>query len=155
MSPAPDPPPPGVFVPVPTFFAPRSASSSSAYSPAAVDYDTQCAHSLMLARAGIHGLVLLGSTGEAVHMSRAERAELVRRVRAHLAAEGFPAYPLVAGVLTNAVGDALEELEAMRAAGAQWGLVLAPGYFGAAADQANLVAWYTAVADGSPIPIMM
>lgn len=51
--------------------------------------------------------------------------------------------------------EALEWLEDARKAGAQWGLVLAPGYFGGAANQENLREWYTLVADKSPIPIMM
>jgi 2-keto-3-deoxy-L-rhamnonate aldolase len=61
----------------------------------------------------------------------------------------------MAGVLTNSVDEALEWLADAKKAGAQWGLVLAPGYFGAAANQENLLEWYTLVADLSPIPILM
>jgi 2-keto-3-deoxy-L-rhamnonate aldolase len=46
-------------------------------------------------------------------------------------------------------------LEDYAAAGAQWGLVLAPGYFGKAVNQSNLIEWFTAVADRSPLPILM
>ncbi|KAK0625646.1 putative 4-hydroxy-2-oxoglutarate aldolase [Lasiodiplodia hormozganensis] len=145
-------PPDGVFVPVPTFFKP--ASSSSSLQPA-VDVETQVAHSVHLARSGITGLVLLGSTGEAIHLSRAERRDFVGGVRKGLDAAGFPDYPIMAGVLTNSVDEVLEWLEDSRDAGAQWGLVLAPGYFGAAASQNNLVEWYTVVADRSPIPILI
>jgi 2-keto-3-deoxy-L-rhamnonate aldolase len=97
----------------------------------------------------------MGSTGEAIHLSRAERFELISGVRKGLTDAGFPDYPIIAGVLTNSVDDALEWLDDAMKAGAQWGLVLAPGYFGQAANQDNLREWYTLVADASPIPILM
>ena len=145
------PPPDGVFVPVPTFFKPASPSTVQA----AVDVETQVKHSIHLAKNGIRGLVLLGSTGEAIHLSRAERFDLISGVRKGLTEAGFPDYPIVAGVLINSVEEALEWLGNAKKAGAQWGLVLAPGYFGGAANQENLRERYTLVADASPIPIMM
>ncbi|KAL1616398.1 hypothetical protein SLS56_011440 [Neofusicoccum ribis] len=148
---APRVPPDGVFVPVPTFFKPASGATLQP----AVDVETQVAHSVHLARSGIRGLVLLGSTGEAIHLSRTERHDFLRGVRDGLTAAGFPDYPIMAGVLTNSVDEVLEWLDDSAKAGSQWGLVLAPGYFGAAASQDNLVEWYTAVADRSPIPILI
>jgi 2-keto-3-deoxy-L-rhamnonate aldolase len=145
-------PPTGVFVPVPTFFKPAAASSSL---QPALDIETQVKHSVHLARNGIRGLVLLGSTGEAIHLSRSERFALISGVRAGLDDAGFRDYPLMAGVLVNSVDEVLEWLEDFKKAGAQWGLVLAPGYFGLAADQGNIREWYTVVADNSPIPILM
>lgn len=145
-------PPTGVFVPVPTFFKP--ASSSKSLQPD-IDVETQVAHSVHLAKNGIRGLVLLGSTGEAIHMSRQERFDMVAGVRKGLNDAGFPDYPIMAGVLINSVDEVLEWLEDFKKAGAQWGLVLAPGYFGAAASQENLREWYTVVADRSPIPVLM
>ena len=149
---APTTPPDGVFVPVPTFF--KDNIEPPALQPA-VDVATQAAHSVHLARSGITGLVLMGSTGEAVHMSGPERHALIAGVRSGLDAAGFPDYPIMAGVLVNSIDETLEWLRDARDAGAQWGLVLAPGYFGAAASQENLVEWYTVVADHSPIPILM
>ena len=144
-------PPPGVYVPVPTFFKPITPSS---HQPE-LDIETQSKHSLFLAKNHITGLVLLGSTGEAIHLSRPERKALISGVRKSLSASGFPDYPIQAGVLVNAVDEALEWLSDFADAGAQWGLVLAPGYFGAAVGQAGLVEWFTTVADKSPIPILI
>ncbi|KAF2640334.1 aldolase [Massarina eburnea CBS 473.64] len=144
-------PPPGVFVPVPTFFKPSTTSTIQA----AIDVETQVAHSIHLARNGVRGLVLLGSTGEAIHMSRQERFDMVSGVRKGLTAAGIADYPIMAGVLINSVDEVLEWLEDFHTAGAQWGLVLAPGYFGAAASQENIREWYTIVADRSPIPILI
>jgi len=145
-------PPTGVFVPVPTFF--KSASSSDSLQ-AAVDVETQVQHSVFLAKNGVRGLVLLGSTGEAIHMSRQERIDLVSGVRKGLNDAGFPDYPIMAGTLINSVDETLEWLEDFKKAGAQWGLVLAPGYFGAAASQEGIKEWYTVVADKSPLPVLM
>ncbi|KUJ18387.1 aldolase [Mollisia scopiformis] len=146
-------PPPGVFVPVPTFFKTTPASSSSLQ--AALDVRTQCEHSIHLAKNGIRGLVLLGSTGEAIHLSRSERFELISGVRNGLTEAGYADYPIMAGILTNSVDEALGWLADAKKAGAQWGLVLTPGYFGPAANQENLREWYTLVADTSPLPILI
>ncbi|KAK7701610.1 hypothetical protein SLS57_011659 [Botryosphaeria dothidea] len=144
-------PPDGVFVPVPTFFKPATPSTIQP----AVDVEAQVAHSIHLAKSGIRGLVLLGSTGEAIHLSRAERKSFIAGVRKGLTDAGFADYPIMAGVLTNSVEEVLEWLQDSAEAGAQWGLVLAPGYFGAAASQENLLEWYTVVADRSPLPVLV
>jgi len=153
-SPAVRSPPPGVFVPVPTFFHPASAAEASALQ-APLDVETQVRHSVFLAERGITGLVLLGSTGEAVHLSRAERKTLISGVRKGLDAAGFPDYPIMAGVLTNGVDETLEWLDDYKAAGAQWGLVLVPGYFGPSANQANIIEWYRLIADNSALPVLV
>ena len=88
-------------------------------------------------------------------MSRQERIDLVSGVRKGLDEAGFKDYPIMAGTLINSVDETLEWLEDFKKAGAQWGLVLAPGYFGAAASQENIVEWYTVVADRSPLPVLM
>ncbi|KLU86544.1 dihydrodipicolinate synthase [Magnaporthiopsis poae ATCC 64411] len=90
------PPASGIYPPVPTFFASRKAANYNDYA-APVDVDAQVAHALYLARAGIHGLVVLGSTGEAVHMTRQERTSVLSGVRRGLDREGFKDYPLIAG----------------------------------------------------------
>ncbi|KAI0126113.1 dihydrodipicolinate synthetase [Xylariales sp. AK1849] len=143
-------PPTGVYVPVPTFFKPTTSALQ-----AEVDIDTQIKHSIFLAKNGIRGLVLLGSTGEAIHLTGAEREALVAGVKNGLQEAGFSDYPIMAGVLTNGIDETLEWLRSYKEAGAQWGLVLAPGYFGTTASQQNIKEWYTIVADNSPIPILI
>ncbi|KAL2146383.1 hypothetical protein VTI28DRAFT_4136 [Corynascus sepedonium] len=145
-------PPKGVFVPSPTFFLP--ASDKSSQSP--VDTESQVKHSVFLAQSGITGIAILGSTGEAVHLTRSERRELVAAVRSGLDKAGFPDYPLMAGVLTSGeLEETLQWLEDYAKAGAQWGLVLCPGYFGSAVSQQGIVDWFTVVADRSPIPVLV
>ncbi|KAK4653379.1 hypothetical protein QC762_507350 [Podospora pseudocomata] len=153
-------PPKGVYVPSPTFFLPRDSSSSSSpestHGQLPVDISSQTSHSIFLARSGITGLVLLGSTGEAIHLSRTERASLVSGVRKGLDEAGYPNYPIMAGVLTNGIDETLQWLDDYASAGADWGLVLVPGYFGAAATtQEGIVEYFREVAKRSRIPVLV
>ncbi|KAL2135124.1 hypothetical protein VTI74DRAFT_9717 [Chaetomium olivicolor] len=154
MSPPATIPPKGVYVPSPTFFGPSSSIPKGCFQ-VPVDVEAQINHSIFLAKSGVTGLVLLGSTGEAVHLTRPERSNLVSSVRKGLKQAGFDNYPIMAGVLTNGIEETLEWLGDYAKAGAQWGLVLTPGYFGPAVTQEGIVEWYTIVADRSPIPILV
>lgn len=147
-------PPAGIYVPIPTFFAKRSALAYNAVTPP-LDFETQGAHAVYLAKAGIKGLVVLGSTGEAVHIHPRDRAALLSRLRAALEKEGFKDYPLIAGTATHSVEETVEQLQDAKAAGAQWGMVLVPGYNAAVTPQEGIISWFQAVADQSPIPILV
>jgi 2-keto-3-deoxy-L-rhamnonate aldolase len=148
------PPPAGVYVPVPTFFVSKKAAN---YSPIAAPLDlvTQGAHSVHLAKSGIRGLVVLGSTGEAVHLTNKERFEVLSHVRKALEDAGFKDYPIIAGTAVQNIEEVVEQLKSAKAARTQWGLCLVPGYFAGACTQEGIIQWFTAVADQSPIPVMM
>ncbi|KAG9229032.1 dihydrodipicolinate synthase [Amylocarpus encephaloides] len=148
------PPPPGVYVPVPTFFVPPSSPSYTTISTP-LDPSIQAAHSLHLARSGITGLVVLGSTGEAVHLTNKERSQVLRGIRQTFDENGFQDYPLIAGTAAQNVEDVVEQLKAAKEDGVQWGLVLVPGYFAAASTQKGIVKWFQEVASRSEIPVMV
>lgn len=148
------PPPAGVYVPVPTFFVSKKAANYNSVS-APVDPETQAAHSLHLARSGIRGLVVLGSTGEAVHLSNKERVEVLSGVKKALDGAGFKDYPIIAGTASQNIEEVVEQLKEAKGAGAQWGLCLTPGYFAGASTEEGIIQWFTAVADQSPIPVLM
>lgn len=148
------PPPGGVYVPVPTFFVSRSSSTYNTIA-APLDPVAQGKHSVLLAKAGIRGLVILGSTGEAVHLSNKERFAVLSDAKKSLEEAGFKDYPIIAGTATQNIEECIEQLISAKDAGAQWGLVLAPGYFAGAVTQEGIIAWFYAVADKSPIPIMI
>ena len=101
------------------------------------------------------GLVLLGSTGESIHLQPAERTTLISSVRKALDDADFRKYPIIVGVLTNSIEDAIEQLQSAKEAGGDYGLVLAPGYFGAGVSQEGIVEWYKTIADASPMPILL
>ncbi|TVY91652.1 putative 4-hydroxy-2-oxoglutarate aldolase, mitochondrial, partial [Lachnellula willkommii] len=151
---APIPPPRGVYVPVPTFFVSKKASN---YNPVAtpIDLETQAAHSLHLAKSGITGLVVLGSTGEAVHLTNKERFDVLSSIRKAYNDAGYKDYPIIAGTAAQNIEEVVEQLKAAKDAGSQWGLCLVPGYFAGASTQEGIIQWFTAVADQSPIPVMV
>ena len=144
------PPPAGIYVPVPTFF---TKTSSSAVPP--LDLASQVTHAQHLAKCGIRGLVLLGSTGEAIAVTNEERKKLISHVRKEMETAGYKDYPLIAGTATQGIEETISQLHISKEAGAQWGLVLAPGFFATCVLQLGLIDWYTAIADQSPLPILM
>jgi 2-keto-3-deoxy-L-rhamnonate aldolase len=81
--------------------------------------------------------------------------QLVSAVRQGLSSAGFPDYPLLAGTATQSIDDTVTQLTEAQSAGAQWGMCLVPGYFANTVSQAGIATWFEAVADRSPIPILV
>ncbi|KAK6338606.1 hypothetical protein TWF696_009418 [Orbilia brochopaga] len=147
------PPPDGVYVPVPTFF--RSLDQSAYKQP--LDLTAQTEHTLFLAEAGITGLVLCGSTGEAVHMTLGERAELISSQKRALLEKGFDKVVILAGTASQNIEETVSVIAESKAAGADYALVLTPSYFASAGgySEEGMRAWYTTVADSSPLPVLV
>ncbi|KAJ2994245.1 hypothetical protein NUW58_g1608 [Xylaria curta] len=149
------PPPPGTYVPVPTFFSTNSTSSKNGATSYPLDLDTQTAYSVYLADSGIAGFAIFGSTGEPIHATPAERNKVISATRKALNAAGHINYPIIAGVVSQQFEEAIEQLHQAKRAGAQWGVCLVPGYFAIATSQQGIIDWFTAIADKSPIPILI
>jgi 2-keto-3-deoxy-L-rhamnonate aldolase len=90
-----------------------------------------------------------------VHLTSSERIELVSAVRKGLEMQGYKDYPLISGTAVQSIEETLDHLRDSKNAGAQWGLCLAPGYFASAVSQDGIAKWFEAVADKSPMPIMV
>lgn len=101
--------------------------------------------------AGLTGIVVSGSTGEAPLLEPAERDALVETARPLIPTDRL----LVAGV--GAESTRLTQELAKRAArgGADAVLVIAPHYFGSAMTDAALRTHFLAVADASPVPVLL
>jgi hypothetical protein len=139
---------------VPTFFAKEGTASFDPVSPP-LDLETQSKHSLFLVKGGIRGLVILGTTGEAVHITREERNELIKSQRKTLDDAGYKDRPIIAGTATQNIDDTLQQIAESKEAGAESVLVLSPGYFATAVNQGGIQRWFEAVADKSVLPIMI
>lgn len=148
------PPPQGIYVPVPTFFAAEDSENYNPTSPP-LDLETQTQHSLFLVEGGIRGLVILGSTGEAIFIKNKERNELIRSQRKALDDAGYKDRPIIAGTATQNIDDTIEMIEESKDAGAEYAMVLSPGYFAAATSQTGIQKWFEAVADKAVLPVMM
>ena len=97
------------------------------------------------------GLVVLGSTGEAVMLSDDETREILRHA-AHTAA---PDKVLVAGIGRESLTETLRLAE--YAASHQYDAVLVrtPHYYGPLMRAAELLTYYRTLADQSPLPVIL
>jgi 4-hydroxy-2-oxoglutarate aldolase len=130
----------GVFPPIATAFAP---DGSLRRPPAGfLEY---------LRDGGLDGVVALGSNGEAANLTESERLQWIQSVRG-----GLPApLRLIAGTGAESTAATIERTRAAAAAGAEAALVIAPSYFRRQLTAESLRRHYHAVADASPIPILI
>ena len=138
--------PHGIYAPTMTFFDPDTED---------LDIPTIKAHSVRLARAGLVGLVTMGSNGEAVHLSRAERFAVTVATRSALDEAGFAHVPVICGASEQSIRGTVELCKEGAEAGATYALLVPPSYFRAAMDEARLEEYYVSVADRSPIPLIL
>lgn len=96
------------------------------------------------------GLVLFGSTGEGVLVDPDERAELLA-----IAREMIGDRLLLAGTGAESTRAAIRLSRAAAAAGADAVLVHPPGYFRSLMTAPVLFDHYSAVADASPVPVVL
>jgi len=104
-----------------------------------------------LLAAGLDGIVVAGSTGEAPLLDAEEQRRLVACARDAVPRDRL----LFAGTGAESTRDAVARSQAAAAAGADAVLVRPPGYFAAALTEAALVAYYRAVADACPVPVLV
>src|SRR5882672_10617837 len=100
---------------------------------------------------GITGYVVLGSTGERVHLDEREYVEVIETARQAVPKE----FAFIAGAGQQSTRGTIREIEVAARAGAQAVLVITPHYYRAAITQDALVGHYATVADASSIPIIL
>lgn len=131
----------GVYPPLPTFFDANEDLDLALYQR----------HIRNLAQAEIAGYVLMGSNGEAVHLSSAERVRVVEAAREAAGAEAL----LLVGCGEQSTRATIENCQGAARAGGNYALVLPPFYFKGRMDERALLAYYRAVADASPLPVVL
>lgn len=102
-------------------------------------------------RTGLSGYVVLGSTGESVLLSR-EEAELLLTAVKEAAA---PGKILIAGTGAESTAETIARTKRAAALGYQVALVKTPYYYKPAYRAEHFIQHYRAVADASPIPILL
>jgi len=139
---------PGVYVPTMCFFEEGTED---------VDTDTIARHAVRLARAGVTGLATQGSNGEAVHLTHSERQLVTATTRKALNDSGFSHMPIVVGCGAQSTREAIQLCREGWEAGGDYALVLPPSYYASlfAPASQTIVEYFTAVADASPIPIII
>jgi L-threo-3-deoxy-hexylosonate aldolase len=91
-----------------------------------VDVATIKKHAVRLAKAGLVGLVTMGSNGEAVHMTKEEKALVTRATREALNEAEFHDVAVIAGCSENSVRLTVELCKIASGAGADYALILPP-----------------------------
>jgi L-threo-3-deoxy-hexylosonate aldolase len=136
----------GIYAPTMTFFDKETEE---------LDIPVIKKHAVRLAKAGLVGLVTMGSNGEAVHMTREEKSAVTKATREALDEAGFTDVPVISGASENSIRGAVELCKEAAAAGAEYALILPPAYYRAQSSEALIFEYYTSVAEQSPIPIML
>ena len=98
---------------------------------------------------GVDGIFLLGTTGEGPHLPYAIREELVKVVCSAVKGK----VPVLVGITETDMDDALAFAAKCKAFGAD-GVVAAPPYY-FKLTPAECVAWFTELADRSPLPLVV
>lgn len=134
--------PAGVLAPITTPFDPATGDIAPVHLRQ---------NAVRLLEAGLDGLVVAGSTGEAPLLDPDEQRRLVGWVR-EVVPDGKW---LVAGTGAESTRQTIAQTRAAADEGADAVLVRPPAYFGDAHAPASLVEHYRAVADASPIPVLV
>lgn len=98
---------------------------------------------------GVHGLLALGSTGEASSLDESKR----RKILASVVKATARRVPVICGVAQTNLSAARAEVEAAASLGADAALVVPPFYY--PTDQATVLEFYRQVAHRSPLPILL
>ncbi|MGA9532502.1 MAG: dihydrodipicolinate synthase family protein [Anaerolineales bacterium] len=131
----------GIFPPIPTPF--RSDES--------IDLDALQANLSAWNELPLSGYVVGGSNGEFVHLDDLERTAVLETARQSIPSDR----PLIAGTGTTSTFHTIRLTEAAAEAGADAALVVSPSYYRSLMSERALIAHYTAVADASPLPIIL
>ncbi len=132
----------GIFLPVTTPFDPTSGNPD--LESMAANVHAWCAHP-------IAGLVIGGSTGEAALLDERELLDLIERA-ARSRADGVA---VIAGTGAESTRATIRRCVEAAAAGADAVLVKPPSYYRARMSPAALRTYFVAVADGSPVPVVL
>ena len=137
---------PGLYVPTVAFFKGPEED---------VDVPTIEAHAAYLAKAGVTGLVVQGSNGEAVHLDREERKIVTNATRRALNSNGFSSMPLIVGCAASSTRETIQMCREAAQAGGDYVLVLPPCYYKGLVNNEALLNYFRGVADASPIPLLI
>ena len=102
-----------------------------------------------LIKAGVHGLTPLGSTGEFAYLGGEQRTAVVRTT-VEAAAKRVP---VLAGVASTSIADAVAQAKAYQALGVDGILAILEAYF--PVKDAQVEAYFRAIADAVDIPVVI
>ncbi|TDZ35033.1 putative 4-hydroxy-2-oxoglutarate aldolase [Colletotrichum spinosum] len=143
-----NPLPPGVYTPVVTLYKPDDPLQP-------VDHDAMYKQCQALVRAGMHGLVYLGTNGELALLAADERRAIVETAVRAVRDLGQPDYPIVAGISAQSTRETVLNARTAATAGAKFALLLPPSYWPKALSSDAVLGYYRDVATASPVPVVI
>jgi 4-hydroxy-2-oxoglutarate aldolase len=105
-------------------------------------------------RTGIVGFAVLGSTGERLHLDESEYVQVIDAAREAVPRAGDGLAFLV-GAGQQSTRGTVNEIKVAAEAGADAVLVITPHFYRSAITQDALITHYEAVADSSPVPVIL
>lgn len=132
----------GILAPVTTPFDPATGELA---------LDRATANARRLLADGLDGIVAAGSTGEAALLDAEEQRRLVAALRSVVPRDRW----LLAGTGAESTRLTIALCRAAAAEGADAALVRPPGYYSTGHSANSLVTHYRAIADASPVPILI
>jgi 4-hydroxy-2-oxoglutarate aldolase len=102
-------------------------------------------------RTPVAGIVVLGSTGEAIMLSDQEQRDVLKSAREAAA----PNKVLIAGTGAESAVETLRLTEYAAELGYDVALIRTPHFYRKQMQPANILAFYRTVADRSPLPVML
>ncbi|WWD17988.1 hypothetical protein CI109_102434 [Kwoniella shandongensis] len=139
--------PPGIYCPTISFFQPTPEQD--------LDIDTHIKHMEFLAKSGIAGVVVQGSTAEAVTLDREERKLLISTAKEAFRRCGNNG-PIIAGTVgAQSTREAIRLCNDAAQAGADFVLVLPPSYYPGAMSPDAIQTFFEELADVSPLPVII
>ena len=116
-----------------------------------VDYHALARNVQRYNSTGLSGYVALGSNGEAVHLTSEERFRVIETIKK----SATSAHVVIAGVNEFSSRAAIEAARKTQDAGADAVLVITPYFYKSRMTSAALSAFFTEVADYSPLPVLI
>ncbi|GAA5878894.1 hypothetical protein JCM16303_007222 [Sporobolomyces ruberrimus] len=139
--------PHGVYAPLTTFYKDNTDQD--------LDLETYKKHIKFVAGAGV-GIVCLGSMGEAVQLTHEERNQVVAAAREALDSDDkLKKIPLIVGTGASSTKETIQLTKEAAERGADFAMVISPGYFAGAMSKEALKTFFVEVAEASPIPVIM
>jgi 4-hydroxy-2-oxoglutarate aldolase len=128
-----------------------AAATTPFYADERVYYRKLEANVARYSRSLLTGIVVLGSTGEAVELNDEETREVLKTA----AEAAAPEKVLIAGVARESVKATVELAEAAAAARYDAVLVRTPTYYAPVMSEAAVLHYFRSVADRSPLPVVL
>jgi 4-hydroxy-2-oxoglutarate aldolase len=116
-----------------------------------INHDALRANFERWANTGVGGYVVLGSTGERVHLDEREYLETIESCRAVVPRS----MAFIVGAGQQSTIGTIKEIAKAAAAGADAVLVITPNYYRSAMTQDALIGYYKAVADAATVPVLL